>query len=60
MATNVVASRPPERRPTATVTARANSKIQTEYGPKFEEHADCILREGIKIENRQNLGHCPN
>ena len=29
VATNVVASRPPERRPTATPTARAKKKIKT-------------------------------
>ena len=39
MATNVVASRPPERRPTATPTARANSKKLAlhQHGVEFRQ-----------------------
>ena len=53
MATNVVASRPPERRPTATPTARANTNLAApgSLAHRLKRRTDCEIQNG-----RQGLG----
>ena len=46
VATNVVASRPPERRPTGTPHARAKNTIRNMYSP---EELDIIINFSIQV-----------